>query len=268
MTPRPTTRLLLSALLILALAVPATAESSPEAQKWIDKLIAIYDQGPFQVDYEAELDMSALGQPLAGSLTGNLTQADRTHSRIEINLDMPNPPGMPEGGTSLSMLVVTDGETVWTEMDNPTLGSRQVTKASLEDLKKVGESQGGGIGITPGSMDPVAQLENLSQSLDFEIVEQGAGSVTLQGKITEKTRSNLGMLAAPGVNGFIFVIDEKTGFPTQVRADGENPFITMHFRNLKFVDKASLAESLFKYQPPPDVPVMDLGPMLKSQLKQ
>ncbi len=262
MTPSPTIRLLLAALLILTIAAPASADSSPEAQQWIDKLVAIYDQGPFKVDYEAELDMSSLGQPLSGSLTGNLTQADRTHSRIEIALDMPNPPGMPEGGTSLSMLVVTDGTTVWTEMDNPAFGSRQVTKVSLEDLKKVGESQGGGLAVTPGSMDPVAQLENLSRTLDFEIVEQAGGSVTLQGKITEKTRANLGMLAAPGVTGFILVIDEKTGFPTQVRADGENPFVTMHFRNLKFVDRASLAESLFKYSPPQDVPVMDLGPTL------
>ncbi len=267
MTPSSTIRSLLAAILILSLAVPAAAETSPEAQKWIERLVAIYDQGPFKVDYEAELDMSALGQPLVGSLNGNIVQADRTHSRIEVALDMPNPAGMPEGGTSLSMLVVTDGETVWTEMENPAFGGRQVTKISLEDLKKVGDAKGGNF-VNPTSMDPVAQLENLTKAMDFEVVEQAAGKVTLRGTITEGAKAQLGMLAAPGVDGFIFVIDEKTGFPTQVRADGENPFVTMHFRNMKKVDKASLAESLFKYEPPSDVPVMDLGPMLKSQMKQ
>ncbi len=260
----PTIRRLLGSFLILSLALPVSAESSPDAQKWIEKLISIYDQGPFKVDYEAELDMSSLGQPMAGSLTGNLIQADRSHSRVEIALDMPNPSGMPEGGTSMTMLVVTDGTTVWTEMNNPALGSRQVTRVSLEDLKKAGDSQGG-LAASPTSMDPVAQLENLTQAMDFEVLEKAAGTVTLRGKVTEETRAQLGMLAAPGVDGFIFVIDEKTGFPTQVRADGENPFVTMNFRNLEFVDKASLAEGLFTYSPPKDVPVMDLGPMLNAQ---
>ncbi len=263
MTPHSTIRLLLGALLVLPLATPASADSSPDAQKWLEKLISIYDQGPFKVDYEAELDMSALGQPMAGTLKGNLTQADRTHSRVELALDMPSPPGMPEGGTSMSILVVTDGTTVWTEMDNPALGNRQVTKVSLTDLKAAGDSKGGG--FSPASMDPVAQLENLSKTMDFEVLEKAGGKVTLRGTITDGTRAQLGMLAAPGVNGFVFVIDEKTGFPTEVRADGEKPFVTIHFNNLEFVDKASLPEVLFTYSPPEGLPVMDLGPMLRSR---
>ncbi len=264
MIPRPTIRLLLGAFLILA-ASPAIADSSPDAQKWLEKLISIYDRGPFKVDYEADLDMSGLGQPFSGKLTGKLTQADRTHSRVELSIDMAGQPGMPEGGMSMSMLNVTDGSTVWTEMDNPALGGRQVTKLSLADLKKLGDS-GGGVGVSPASMDPVAQLETLTKTMDFEVLEKAGGTVTLRGKITDATRAQLGMLAAPGVEGFIFVIDQETGFPIEVRADGETPFVTMRFRNLELIDPASLPAGLFEYSPPEGLPVMDLGPMLKSQM--
>ncbi len=262
----PTIRLLLGVSLILTLASPATAESSPDAQKWLEKLISIYDRGPFKVEYEADLDMSSLGQPFSGKLSGRLTQADRSHSRVEIQLDMTNPPGMPEGATSLSMLNVTDGATVWTETDNPAAGGRQVTKLSLADLDELGDSMGG-FGASPASMDPVAQLETLTQTMDFEVVEISGGTVTLRGTITGATRDKLGMLAAPGIEGFIFVIDQETGFPIEVRADGETPFVTMRFRDLELLDPASLPMDLFTYSPPEGLPVMDLGPMLKSQVQ-
>ncbi len=256
-------RLLLGAVLILALALPAAADSSPAAEPWLEKLVSIYERGPFKVDYAADLDMSGLGQPMSGSLKGNLVQADRTHSRVELELDMAGTPGMPEGGASMSMLIVTDGTTVWTEMENPALGGRQVTKVSLADLEEVGGGVGG-LGVNPTSMDPVAQLENMTRIMDFEVVGQADGKVTLRGKITDQARTEMGMLAMPGVDGFIIVIDEKTGFPVEVRADGEKPFVTMYFSNLEFVDTASLSEGLFDYSPPEGLPVMDLGPMLKA----
>jgi len=263
MTPSPILRLLLATSLAVSWSAPVSADSSPDAQQWLDKLISVYDRGPFRVDYQAELDMSGLGQPLTGTLKGNVIQADRSHSRIQLALDMSAVPGAPTGATSISMLIVTDGTTVWTEMNNPAAGGRQVTKAALADLEKLGESMGG---ISPTSMDPVAQLETLTQTMDFEVVGEAGGAVTLHGKITAETRDRLGMLAAPGVDGFVFVLDAKTGFPTAVRADGEIPFVTMHFHNLKFVEAASLAPGLFTYSPPEGVPVIDLGAMLQSQM--
>ncbi len=267
MPPKPTSRLLLGALLLLlSPASSASAETSPDAQKWLTKLIAIYEQGPFQVDYEADLDMSGLGQPLSGKLSGKLTQADRSHSRVELQIDMANPPGMDSGGMSVSLLNVTDGTIVWTEMDNPALGGRQVTKVTLADLEELGDAMGG-LGASPTSMDPVAQLETLTNTMDFEVREEADDHITLWGKITEETRAKLGMLSSPGVEGFVFIIDKQTGFPTEVRAGGETPFVTMHFRNLKFLDAASLPDGLFTYSPPEGLPVMDLGPVLRSQVQ-
>ena len=61
---------------------------------------------------------------------------------------------------------------------------------------------------------------------------------------------------------------QRTGFPVQVRADGESPFVAMNFRDFELVDAASLAEGLFDYTPPQGVPVMDLGAMAKSRRPQ
>ena len=256
-----TTLRLLGALVLLTPAAPVVAESTPEAQKWLEKLLSIYDRGPFKVDYAAELDMSALGQPMAGTLKGSLVQADRTHSRMELEMELAGMPGNADGTpTRMSLLVVTDGTTVWTQMDNPALGDQQVMKVALEEAGKLGEAMGG---MGPTSMDPVAQLETLTRTMDFEIVDSGGGRVTLKGRITDATRAELSALAGPGVEAFLFVLDERTGFPVEVRADGEKPFVKMSFENFEILDAATLDGGLFDYSPPEGTPVMDLGAMLE-----
>ncbi len=260
MKPNVTFRLLLGAFLVASSAAPTFADSSPEAQQWLEKLVSIYDRAPLTVEYVAELDMSSLGQPMAGSIKGSLAQADRTRSRTELELDMAGGSGVPEGGMTMSILVVSDGTTLWTEMDNPAMGGRQVTKMSLEVMEQMNSAA---LGVSPTSMDPVAQLEALTGTVDFELLERAGGKVTLEGKITDEARARLGIMAAPGVDGFVLVIDEKTGFPTEVRTTGETPFLTMRFSNLKFVD--ALADELFEYTPPEGLPVMDVGAMLQAQ---
>ncbi len=244
MTSSSLLRQFLSAFIILALALPTFADSSPEAQKWLDKLTAFHELGPFKVDYQADLDMSSLGQPIAGTLKGKLAQADSTHSRVELALDLPSAEG---SGTSMTILMVKDGEKLWTEMSSPLAGC-QVSETSLAELEKSTNSAAG-FAVSPTSMDPMAQLKNLSRTMDFEVLEKAAGTVTLRGRITDATRTQLGLMAPPGVDGFILVIDQKTGFPTQVRAEGETPFVTMNFNNLEQLDKASLTEGQFDYSP-------------------
>ncbi len=248
-------RLLLGAFLVLSPALPVSADSSPEAEEWLEKLLTVFDQGAFKVGYEARLDMSSLGQPLSGTLTGSFTQADPTHSRMQLSIDLPAPPDMPEGGMSLAILSVTDGTYVWTEMDSPAAGGKQVTRISLADAGE--PDPPAGAALSPASFDPVAQLEGLAQTMDFEVVERAGGKVTLRGAITEATRARLEVLAMPGVDAFLFVIDEQTGFPTEVRADGETPFITMSFSDLELVEAAALPAELFEYTPPEGVTVIE-----------
>ena len=254
-----TRRMLLAALILLPPAAPAAAETTPEARVWLEKLISIYDGGPFKVGYAIELDLAALGQPLAGTLKGTYTRADATHSRMELDMELAGMPGAAEP-TKMTMLNVSDGVTLWTEMNNPALGGRQVTKVALADAGRVGEATGG---LGPTSLDPVAQLETLTATMDFEVVERAGGRVTLKGKMTETTRTELPALAAPGVEAFVLVLDEGTGFPVEVRADGEDPFVRMSFENFEKLDAGALSDGLFEYSPPEGTPVMDLGAMLE-----
>lgn len=244
MTPAPLFRRTASILILFLLAWPAFADSSPAAQKWLDKLTAFHERGPFKVDYQADLDMSSLGQPIVGTLKGKLAQAGTDHSRVQLAFDLPSPDG---AGMSMSMLMVKDGEKLWTEMSSPIAGC-QVTETSLAELEKsAGPSTG--FTVNPANMDPMAQLKNLSRTMDFEVLEKAAGTVTLRGKMTDETRAQLGIMAPPGVDGFLLVIDEKTGFPTQVRAEGETPFVTMTFSNLEQLDPDNLDEGQFDYSP-------------------
>ena len=259
MTRKPMIRLLAAALLLLSPATPVSGDSTPEAEKWLKKLVSVFDRGPFKVDYTATLDLSVMG--LSGSLKGSYAQADRTHSRMQLELRLATPPEIAAEPVVMKFLSVTDGTTVWTEMDNPALGGRQVFKVSLADVEKLDDAAG--LGIDPSSFDPVAQLENLSKTMDFELVEHSGGKVTLRGKATDKTDSMLAQIAGPDGGGFLFVLDEKTGFPTELRAEGENPFIKVVFENLEF--PKALPAGLFEYSPPEGLPVIDRGAALQAK---
>ncbi len=258
-------RLLSIACLVLALAPPTVAESTPEATKWLQKLMSIYEKGPFKVGFTANIDMSAVGQPVSGTLKGNVTQKDRLHTRSVMEMEMTGMPGASTGPMTMKMLSIADGTTIWTEMENPALGGRQITKLSMADLEKVAQSMGG---MSPASMDPVAQLEALTTTMDFEVIEEGKKEVTLRGRMTDATRAKAGMLAAPGIDAFVFVFDAASGFPKEVRADGENAFMTLLFDDIEFLDAASLPDDLFTYTPEEGLPVMDLGAMLSQQAGQ
>ena len=75
MKPQTTLRLLLGALILLLSGAPAAADTTPEARKWLEKLLSVYDQGPFKVGYNVKLDMAALGQPHGGYDNGLPRQA-------------------------------------------------------------------------------------------------------------------------------------------------------------------------------------------------
>ncbi|MEM7585247.1 MAG: hypothetical protein AAF560_17790 [Acidobacteriota bacterium] len=247
---------LLASLLIIPLSAPAHAESSPEAMKWLEKLLSIYEQAPFTVDYTATVNLDAMGQQVSGNMNGSITQGDKTHSRMSLELQMSGIPGMTSGPVTMKVLNVIDGTTIWSEMENPALGGKQVTKVALEQAAALAQSTGG---MNPASLDPVAQLRTLTETMDFEVVGKEGGVVTLRGTVTEATRSQLSTLTSAADAAFLFRLDERTGFPKEVRAEGDQPFITMVFNNLKFVDEKDLPAGVFEYTPAEGTPVMDLG---------
>ncbi len=249
--------LALTALLLFPLAAAA---EDPGAGPWLEKLIQLYDRGPFTFGFSADIDLGAMGQPIRGALEGQITYGDREHLRQEMTMSLSGLPGS-DGQTpaKMGLLSVNDGEATWTEVEM--MGSRQVMKISHADAAKLAAGQAGALGANPATMDPVAQLETMSRTLDFELVGVAAGKVSLRAKASAENLAQLGQLGALGVDEFLLVLDESTGFPVEIKA-GEPAVVHMTFRDLKLVGRGDLPAGVFDYNPPDGLPVTDLGAMV------
>lgn len=182
------------------LGAPAGAEADPSARKWLDKMTALYERGPFTVDYSATINLGQGGQAIQGTLEGRIIYGDRQNSRFEMSMALSGLPGAGgESGapTAMELLSVKDGTVNWTEFEMA--GTRQVTKVSEEDAAKLAESaMGGAFAGNPSSLDPVAQLEVMTWTMDFEVVGVAEGRVTLRGKLNEESRAQLGQMPPSG----------------------------------------------------------------------
>lgn len=275
---RPPIRPLLVLLLALLAGLPAAAESSADARRWLDKVARIYDDGSFTVDYTATIDLGQVGQAIRGILGGKMTYGDRSHRRLEMAVTLsglPGAAGEEQAPMEIEMLSVSDGKVIWTELDLKELGGRQVMKIAQADVDKLPADQGvGGFAANPGGMDPVAQLELITRKLDFEVLSVTDGKVTLRGTLAAGERDSLGQLGALGADSFLLVLAESNGYPIEMSATagprqaGESdaaagePVVRMRFENLRQVERADLPAGIFEYQPPDGVPVTDLATML------
>jgi outer membrane lipoprotein-sorting protein len=244
-------------LALLTVSSSVLADSTPEAKEWLEKLAGSYEKQPFSVGYDASMQMTQMGQTTSMTMNGAMTQQDRKHLRMNLTMEI----GMPgaEGGLQIKVLSVADGETMWLEMENPMVGGRQVMKLPLDKLTELAATNP--MAASAASMDPVGQIEKLSQMFDFEVGETGGDTVTLQAEMTEESLKELAPQLDPEqaamYEKFVLILDKKSGFPIEVRVGGEQPLLVMNFHDLKFHD--SFEEGTFSYTPPEGVPVMDLG---------
>ncbi len=248
---------LLPILVTLLLCLPAVVAA--EANPWFDKMMKVYEQVPFSSDYSMEMRFSAEGQQMAISGKGNLTYGKEKRHRMDMTMDM-QMPGMTEG-MAMKILTINDGEHIWTEMDNPMLGGKQVVKVSHEDAQKAAEQSGlgGAIGNPGGQLDPMAQLEQLQKMVAFEEKGRADGMVTLEGAFTKEFSSQLGPAAAFfGDDAHVtMTLDEKSGFPRSITMGSPTapPVLTMRFGPVQKLDKAPAGA--FSYTPPEGVQVME-----------
>ena len=208
-----------------------------------------------------------MGQPIRGTLQGHVTYGDREHLRQEMKMSLSGLPGGDgQSAAQMEILSVSDADLIWTEVRMPGGGAPQVMKISRQDADKLAASQLGALGANPTSMDPVAQLETMSRTMDFELLEVSGGRVSLLATAGAESLAQLGQLGALGVDSFLLVLDESTGFPVEMRAGdprtGDPAVIHMRFEDLTTVEAGKLPQGAFEYTPPEGVPVTDLGAML------
>jgi outer membrane lipoprotein-sorting protein len=202
-----------------------------------------------------------MGQTGGVDMEGSLTRADEKHMRMAMKLKM----DMGGMQMNMDMLSVSDGELMWMDVTSPMAGGRQVMKVPLDKVSELTNvAPGMGFGSSSGSVDPVSQIHEMSRMFDLQVEGVAGGRVTLSAEMNEETRAKLNQAGADAgeMRRFTLVLDEKTGFPLEMRAGGEDPAMVMTFSNLEFLDRDALPADTFTYTPPEGVPVMDLGAMM------
>lgn len=255
LTPRRLV-LLLAGLLC---ASAAAATTSPQARQWLDKMASFYDRGPFTADYSASFALGAGTTPIKGRMDGRITYGDPRRMRMDMRLEMENLPGLASGGdgpVEMKILSVSDGEFIWTEIESPAMGGKQVMKLGIDAAAEMAGGQLGMGGLQ--NVDPIAQLEAMTRVMDFEVAERSSDRVTLRGELVEENGDGLAQLRSMGIDSILLVLDAETGAPLEMRA-GEEPRVRMEFRNLKRVDRGALPQGVFDYKPPEGVQVIDLA---------
>jgi outer membrane lipoprotein-sorting protein len=264
MTKRVTT-LLLTVLLVFLAVGRVQAESSPEARAWLEKMVSLYDRGPFSVHYSADMTVAQQqDQTMSMDMEGQMTHADPKHMRMDLSMNM-TMPGAGAGSMHMKMLTVIDGETVWMDMDNPMVGGRKVMKMSYEQA----EQSGSNMGLNNlKNMDPVSQMQEMMDKFDFQVVRDEGGKVVLSAPIDPEALAGMGQMSqmAQGQSmedwEMVMVLDADKALPEEIRmGPKDNPVMTMRFTDWKFYGAAGAPAGTFEYTPPEGVQVMDLGAM-------
>ncbi len=234
------------------LAAPALAES---AQPYFEKLAKLYERS-FSVDMVMDMSMDQGGQGLSMSARGTALYGDQKHMRMTMTMDMAMPGAGAANGMQLKMLMVSDGEDMWMEMETPMAQGKQVMKMPLAEMEKMAGGFGG-LGQM-GGMDPLAQIRALQKMMTFEVVERSGGAVVLKGTPTEEMKAQMGpAMAMMGGDGSIrMAVSESTGVPQWMSmGPAEKPFLKMRVENYKVV--TAPPASTFSYTPPPGTPVIN-----------
>ncbi|MCB1041472.1 MAG: hypothetical protein KDC35_00930 [Acidobacteria bacterium] len=252
---------------MLQLAIVVFGFWSPggDVDKWLEKLADVYRKAPLTLDLNADMSVNQMGMQMDMTMSGTMSLKDQTHHRTSMSVSMRMPENAQQQGmpSSMDMAIVTvfDGTTMWVETDIPAMGMKQVMKMGLDQIDEVAKSQGfGNMGISGGSLDPGKMVEMMTEMLDLQVASVADGKVTLSGELKEEAKQKM---AQTGMNMGLFtiVMDEENIFPmTFGMAIDEKPFISIAYTNAKFMD--TLDENLFKYEPPPGVPVQDMGAMM------
>ena len=266
---RRTTLLLLVLTFCSWIALPAiAAEDTSSSDYWIEKLATYYtESAPYTLVYAMEMEVNQQGTQLAVTASGDIlfAAADRMKTNIDMEMSMDL---LPEP-MKMSMKMVHDGEYIWTEMDNPMAGGKQVMKMSAEAAQDMQAQAGFGGGMSSEQLDPAAQARMLAEMMDLAVTSIEGGTVRLEGEMTEEFKEKMGagaqVFGEEGLGRVVLTLDEKTGaMRTMTMGSGEKPFLTMNYEDMKLIPANDLPADAFDYTPPEGVQVQDLSEALKN----
>jgi len=246
----------------LCLLMPAAAETSPEAAKWMQKMIDAYGETAIKADFTMEMNAAQMGAPGGDAKANGTMMMDGKNKRQRMKMDITvNVPQM--GEMTMSMVQVHDGETIWTEMENPMMGGTMVMKMTKAQMEKMSEMQGMS-GMTSSTPFGQEQFEEMKEAFDWTLDGVAGGRVTLSAEITAE-----GMASVSGsmpeeqlekmddLGRMVMVLDEKNAMPVEMRLGS---FMKMQMSNVQQID--AFPAGTFEYTPPEGAQVMDVGAMM------
>ena len=251
-------------LTLLALGACLTM-AGEDADKWLEKMAAVYAKAPLSADYTADMDIEQMGMKMHSKMSGKIIFKDTKHQRMELNVEMDM------GGRKMNMTMntINDGKTMWIDTSMPM--GRQVSKMDLDQADQMmkdagfGSMAGGGL-----SMDKI--VESMKESMDVTVESVKDGKVTLSATYKEvnieASNPMAGAMSERQNTRMVMVLDEKNIFPLQmsmfIPKDAEKAGIVMNMTNLKYLKESDIPEGTFSFSPPEGVPVIDIGAQMKK----
>jgi len=238
----------------------AQAEPDAAAKKWLDKAAKHYSQGPYSLTYSMDMAITQQGMAVSIDAIGELLYGGPKSMKMNLDLTMSMPTVMPEP-MKMKTLIVSDGGTLWTEVDNPLMGGKQVSKMSAEAAAEQANKVGTMGGMDPSQLDPASQIEMYGKMADLRVREISGEVVRLGGPVTEEFGSSLApMVGDLGDSELTLVLSEATGELREMTlGSADAPLVTARFQDLKFLKAEDISPDAFAYTPPEGVAVQDMS---------
>ena len=260
-----------SRIIILAsLALIASFSSAgDDAEKWLEKVAAVYAKAPLTIDYRADMDINQMGMQMNSKMSGTITFKDKKHQRMELKVKM----NMGGNDMDMTMTTVNDGKTMWVDSNMPMM--RQVSKMDLTEAEEMMKEAGLG-NMAGGGMSMGQLVESMKESMDVTVASIKDGKVTLNA-VYKEMKVDPESPMAPAVaqrqdTRMVMILDEKNIFPMEMQMftpkDAEKAGMVMHMENLKYVKEADLPADVFSFTPPEGVQVIDMGEQYKAAKQQ
>lgn len=252
---------LATSVLLIALATVAGAQGPKTAQEIMDFSTAkSAGYKTWSADYSQRMNM------LGGQMSVDGQMIQKLPHKLWMYANVPM-----MGQQSKMTIVMGDDGILWEVMD---IGAqRQIIKMDMSKVMSNAASQAG-LKINPlDQMDPSKQWENSKQLFDFTTTNpqelDGQPMFVMEGVWKQAALTNQQMAMIVGMVGKSRVfIGQHDGFlhrMEQFDKSKTNLVMSMEFKNLKFNE--DVPDSTFAYQPPANVQVMDMTPMLEMQMR-
>ncbi len=228
---------------VALLLLPVLAWAEADANAYLEKMMAGYQQ-PFSMSFAIDMAMDQSGVKVVVDGTGDMTWSDATHSEMTMAMNM-NMPGS-NAPMAMKLKTVADGTTIWTEIDNPFMGT-QVMKIPVEHAKTMAADHG--MGATFGQ-NPLEQLQAMQSYFDFVVTGVENGLVTLSGTLRGDAPPGFANVGNAVDHMEIVLNETTTELSRMTVGTAEVPLVTLTVSDYQRLKTDDVPATRFQYTPP------------------